>query len=72
MGSAVGQDDSSVALAALVAALAPVFVFTVAAAGRTRARQTCTHGVSSIGPVIMRNGKIIGGDITPHTEACLP
>jgi hypothetical protein len=33
---------------------------------------TCTHGVSSIGPVVIRNGTVVGGDSTPHTEACLP
>jgi hypothetical protein len=37
-----------------------------------RAHQRCTHGVSSIGPVLIENGKVVGGDTTPHTEACLP
>jgi pyrimidine deaminase RibD-like protein len=60
-----------VALATLIAALALVFVFAVAA-GHSRADQTCTHGASSIGPVVMRDGKIVGGDTTPHTESCLP
>jgi hypothetical protein len=42
------------------------------AAGPGRANQQCTHGLSSIGPVFMKDGKIVGGDTTPHTEACLP
>jgi hypothetical protein len=32
----------------------------------------CTHGVSSLGPVEIVNGKIVGGSATPHTEACMP
>ena len=31
----------------------------------------CTHGLSSIGPVQIMNGKVVGGSATPHTEACL-
>ena len=31
----------------------------------------CTHGVSSIGPVYLKDGKVVG-NATPHTEACLP
>lgn len=33
---------------------------------------TCTHGLSSIGPVAIRDGKIVGGDSAPRTETCLP
>jgi hypothetical protein len=32
----------------------------------------CTHGLSSLGPVQMVDGKIVGGSTTPETEACLP
>jgi hypothetical protein len=32
----------------------------------------CTHGSSSIGPVVFRDGKLVGGDGTPRTEPCLP
>ena len=32
----------------------------------------CTHGASSIGPVEIVDGKIVGGSAAPHTEACLP
>ena len=32
----------------------------------------CTHGVSSIGPVTVENGKIVGGSTVPDTQACLP
>lgn len=31
---------------------------------------TCTHGVSSVGPVVLVHGHL-RGDTTPHTEACL-
>ena len=34
-------------------------------------RPFCTHGASSIGPVYFRDGKVVGGNTTPHTEACL-
>jgi hypothetical protein len=60
-----------VGLAAVIAALALVFVFAVAAAGHSREQPTCTHGASSIGPVVIRDGKIVDGDTTPHTDACL-
>jgi hypothetical protein len=30
----------------------------------------CTHGVSSIGPVVLRGGQL-SGDTRPHREACL-
>jgi len=60
------------ALVALAVALAAVVVFGLVAAGSGRANQRCTHGVSSIGPVIIENGKVVGGDTTPHTDACLP
>jgi hypothetical protein len=31
----------------------------------------CTHGASSIGPVVFRDGKIASPEPAPHTEACL-
>jgi hypothetical protein len=34
-------------------------------------KPVCTHGASSIGPVYLRAGKIVGGNTTPHTESCL-
>jgi hypothetical protein len=57
--------------AALVAAL---LVFTASAAverGRAGNQQNCSYGLSSIGPVSIRDGKVVG-DATPQTEACLP
>jgi hypothetical protein len=36
-----------------------------------RRSDRCTHGASSIGPVEIANGMIVGGSTTPHTEACL-
>ena len=60
------------ALVALAVALAVAVVTGLVAAHPVRAHQPCTHGVSSIGPVYIENGKVVGGDTTPHTEACLP
>ena len=31
----------------------------------------CTHGLSSIGPVTVKNGKVVGGSTIPYTQACL-
>ena len=60
------------ALVALAIAVSVLLVIGLAAAVRGDARQGCTHGVSSIGPVLIKDGKVVGGDTTPHTEACLP
>jgi hypothetical protein len=60
------------ALVALAAALCAVLVLGLATAGAGRAKQPCTHGISSIGPVYFKDGRFAGGDTTPHTEACLP
>jgi uncharacterized membrane protein YhiD involved in acid resistance len=59
-------------LVGLAAALAVVVVVWLFAADPGRAHQRCTHGVSSIGPVYIANGKVVGGDTTPDTQACLP
>jgi hypothetical protein len=60
------------ALIALAIALSVLVVIGLAAAAPGHARQRCTHGVSSVGPVFIENGKVVGGDTTPDTEACLP
>lgn len=52
---------------ALVAAIVALAV----AATATARRPVCTHGVSSIGPVTLVGGHLLG-DTKPHTEACLP
>ncbi len=44
----------------------------VLAARPGQAHERCTHGLSSIGPVFIKNGKVVGGDTTPNTQACLP
>jgi hypothetical protein len=44
----------------------------VGAARGDSAQQTCTHGLSSLGPVEIVDGKVVGGSTTPQTEACLP
>jgi len=53
----------------VVAVAAGVAVASVRADGNQPA---CTHGVSSIGPVTIVHGKVVGGSTVPHTEACLP
>ena len=32
----------------------------------------CTHGASSLGPILLEDGHVVGGATTPATEACLP
>lgn len=51
----------------LLAAIVAFAVVTTA----TASRPVCTHGVSSIGPVTLVGGHLLG-DTKPHTEACLP
>ena len=60
------------ALVALAIAVSVVVLLGLVAARPGRAHEPCTHGVSSIGPVYIKDGKVVGGDTTPHTEACLP
>jgi hypothetical protein len=36
------------------------------------AKPPCTHGASSVGPVTIVKGKVVGGSTVPHTQACLP
>lgn len=58
-----------------VVVLLLVLIAVGAARGENRAsghRRGCTHGVSSVGPVEIANGKVVGGSTTPTTEACLP
>jgi hypothetical protein len=61
------------ALAAIVVAITLVFTASSAAEQRhAGAQRACTHGVSSIGPVSLRNGTVVGPTPAPHTDACLP
>jgi hypothetical protein len=56
------------------AAAALIMLVVVAAVtGMTRAKTQppCTHGASSIGPVTLVDGMVVGGSTVPHTEACL-
>jgi hypothetical protein len=46
-------------------------VFGLAASDSKANAPVCTHGVSSIGPVYLKDGKVVG-DAAPQTEACLP
>lgn len=59
-------------LVALATVVSVLLVIGLAAAAPGNAHERCTHGVSSIGPVLIDNGRVVGGDTTPHTEACLP
>jgi hypothetical protein len=52
----------------LVGALIAVVVITTTASADSPA---CTHGVSSVGPVTLAQGRL-SGNTTPVTEACLP
>jgi hypothetical protein len=40
--------------------------------GRADSRPVCTHGASSLGPIVLQDGQVVGGSTTPTTEACLP
>lgn len=51
----------------VVGALIAVVVVSTATADSP----VCTHGVSSVGPVTLEHGRLVG-NTTPHTEACLP
>jgi hypothetical protein len=59
-----------VALWVLVVAAAGGFAVASVRAGD--AKPSCTHGASSIGPVTIVNGKVVGGSTVPHTQPCLP
>jgi hypothetical protein len=48
-----------------------VIIATVVVTTATADPPACTHGVSSVGPVVLRHGQI-SGSTAPHTEACLP
>ena len=60
------------ALVAIAIALSLAVLLGLAAASPGEAPKRCTHGLSSVGPVVVENGKVVGGDTTPDTEACLP
>jgi hypothetical protein len=55
-----------------VVALSVVVILGLVAARSGRAHPRCTHGVSSLGPVYIKDGRVVGGDTTPDTQACLP
>jgi hypothetical protein len=57
----------------VVAAALLVLIVVAAVTGmaRSKPQPPCTHGVSSVGPVTLVKGKIVGGSTVPHTEACL-
>ncbi len=62
-------------LACFGAILASVLLFAATSSAERMSAGTtpvCTHGVSSIGPVVLRDGKVVGGDGTPRSEGCLP
>jgi len=51
--------------------LLAVLIALVVATTATADTPACTHGVSSVGPVTLRQGHLTGST-TPTTEACLP
>ena len=67
-----GKHAHETALVAFAIAVSVVVLLVLVAARPGRAHQACTHGVSSIGPVFIKDGTVVGGDTTPQTEACLP
>ena len=67
-----GKNAHETALVAFAIAVSVVVLLVLVAARPGRAHQACTHGVSSIGPVFIKDGTVVGGDTTPQTEACLP
>jgi hypothetical protein len=63
-------------VAGLAAIIVAGLLLFVASSSANRARPhvkkpVCTHGASSIGPIVLRAGKVVGGNTTPYTEACL-
>lgn len=59
----------------LWAAVLALLILVMVGAARGNAHsveQPCTHGLSSVGPVSIADGKVAGGSTTPVTEACLP
>jgi hypothetical protein len=70
MGARLRRCKSLLVLwAVLVAVAAGIAVASVRA---DDSKPRCTHGASSIGPVTIVNGKVVGGSTVPHTQACLP
>jgi hypothetical protein len=59
-------------VAVLVAGLLLVVASAAGEGRRANTGRACTHGLSSIGPIVFRNGEVVGGDTTPDTETCLP
>jgi hypothetical protein len=48
-----------------------VLVGSAPGGGTHERHRQCTHGLSSIGPIVIVNGKVVSGPATPHTQACL-
>jgi hypothetical protein len=40
--------------------------------GKADSQPACTYGLSSLGPIYLRDGQVVGGSTTPVTEPCLP
>jgi hypothetical protein len=57
---------------AAAVALSAALVLGLVAPSPVAAHRVCTHGVSSVGPVYIKSGTVVAGDMIPVTEACLP
>lgn len=59
------------ALWVVVAALLVLVLVGAARGAEPGHVRVCTHGLSSLGPVELANGRALGGSRAPHTEPCL-
>jgi len=60
-----------VATVLFVVALTAAGTAAVSVHAASTRRHGCTHGLSSIGPVTLVDGRLVGGSAVAHTEACL-
>ena len=67
------QNDRATMKRLILLALVGGLVAAVLAVTSTAARSTCTHGASSIGPIVLVHGHLAKrqSSMTPHSSACL-
>jgi hypothetical protein len=71
-GTRTRRGRITLCLSLAATALAVLFLVGAAKGGGRQGHARCTHGVSSIGPVVIASGRAVRGSTTPHTQACLP